>query len=84
MENAIRNSSSIRAVANELPYFKTPDERELLLGVIGALVLRRISLSKASEIMGMEKNAFLTLLDSMKVDFSYLEESDALIERKWK
>ncbi len=84
MENTTPESSSIRFIANELPYFKTVNERELLLSVIGALVLRRISLSKASEIMGMEKSAFLNLLDSMKVDFSYLEQSDAIIEREWK
>lgn len=83
MENAVQNASSIRSVASELPYFRTVDERELLLGVIGALILHVISLSKASEIMGMEKSAFLALLDSMKVNFSYLEDSDAIIERKW-
>jgi hypothetical protein len=47
--------SPLREIANELPFFKTVDDREKLLGVIGALVLREISLSKASEIMGMER-----------------------------
>jgi predicted HTH domain antitoxin len=59
------------------------DEREKLLGVVGALVLRQVSLSKAAEIMGMGKEAFLELLDAMQVEFSYLEESDVETEVKW-
>jgi hypothetical protein len=35
--------------------------REKLLGVVGALVLRQIGLSKAAEIMGMGKEGFLEL-----------------------
>jgi predicted tellurium resistance membrane protein TerC len=51
----------LRETANGLPFFKSVDDREKLLGVIGALVLRRISLGKASEIMGMGREAFLGL-----------------------
>ena len=53
------------------------------MGVVGALALRQVSLSKAAEIMGMGKEAFLELLDAMRVEFSYLEESDVETERKW-
>ena len=42
--------SPLREIANELPFFKTVDDREKLLGVIGALVLREISLSKAVDL----------------------------------
>jgi len=59
------------------------NEREKLLGVAGALVLRQVSLSKAAEIMGMGKEVFLELLDVMRVEFSYLEESDVETEVKW-
>ena len=75
--------SPLKEIASELPFFKTVDEREKLLGVLGALVLRQVSLSKAAEIMGMGNEAFLELLDAMRVEFSYLEESDAETERKW-
>jgi len=75
--------SPLREIANELPFFKSVDEREKLLGVIGALVLRRISLSKASEIMGMGREAFLGLLDAMKLEYSYLEEQDVETEKRW-
>ena len=75
--------SPFKKIASELPFFKTVNEREKLLGVVGALVLRQISLSKAAEIMGMGKEAFLELLDAMRVEFSYLEENDVETERKW-
>jgi predicted HTH domain antitoxin len=75
--------SPLKEIASELPFFKTVKEREKLLGVVGALALRHISLSKAAEIMGMGKEAFLELLDVMRVEFSYLEESDVEMERKW-
>ncbi len=73
--------SPLRMVAKDLPFFKTVDKREQLLGVVGALVLRKISLSKASEIMEMDKDTFLGLLEAIQVDFSYLEEQDVDIER---
>ena len=76
--------SPLEEIASGLPFFKTVNEREKLLGVVGALVLRQVSLSKAAEIMGMGKEAFLELLDAMKVEFSYLEESDVETEMKWR
>ena len=75
--------SPLEEIASGLPFFKTVNERQKLLGVVGALVLRQVSLSKAAEIMGMGKEAFLELLDAMKVEFSYLEESDVETEMKW-
>ena len=75
--------SPLMEIANELPFFKTRDDREKLLGVIGVLVLRKISLSKASEIMGMERERFLGLLDGIKLGYSYLEDQDLKVERKW-
>ena len=57
-------SSPVKEIASELPLFKTVNEREKLLGVVGVLVLRQISLSKAAGIMGMGKEAFTELLDT--------------------
>ena len=75
--------SPLKEIASGLPFLKTLNEREKLLGVVGALVLRQVSLNKAAEIMGMGKEAFLELLDAMRVEFSYLEENDVETERKW-
>ncbi len=76
--------SPLKEIAKDLPFFKTVDDREKLLGVVGALVLRRISLSKASEIMGMERERFLGLLDAMRLEYSYLDDQDIEVEKKWK
>jgi hypothetical protein len=76
-------SSALKEIASGLPFFKTVNEREILLGVVGALALRQVSLSKAAEVMGMGKEAFLELLDAMRVEYSYLEESDIETEVKW-
>ena len=57
-------SSPLKEIASELQFFKTVNEREKLLGVLCALLLRQISLSKAAEIMGMGKEGFLDLLDA--------------------
>ncbi|HDZ85429.1 MAG TPA: hypothetical protein ENH35_02715 [Candidatus Moranbacteria bacterium] len=73
----------LREVANDLPFLKSGQDREKLLGVVGALVLRRISLDKAAEIMNMQKDAFLTLLETIGVDFSYLEKEDLEAEKSW-
>jgi len=59
----------LKEIASELPFFKSVNEREKLLGVAGALVLRQVSLSKAAEIMGLGKEAFLGLLEAMRVEF---------------
>lgn len=73
----------LREIANEFPLLKSSEDREKLLGVVGALVLRRISFSKASEIMGMENEVFLGLLDALGVEYSYLKEEDVEAERSW-
>jgi len=73
----------LKEIASGLHFLKTLSEREKLLGVVGALLLRQVSLSKAAEIIGMGKEGFLELLDAMRVEFSYLEESDVETEVRW-
>ena len=74
-------ASPLKEIVKDLPFFKSLDDREKLLGVLGALVLRRISLRKASEIMGMETERFLGMLDAINLEYSYLEEEDVAVER---
>jgi len=57
-------------------------EHKKLLEVVGALVSRKISY-KASEAMGMRREAFLRLLEALGVEYSYLEEEDVEAERTW-
>jgi len=67
----------------DLPFQKSGEDREKLLGVVGALVLRRISLDKAAEIMGMQRERFLTLLETIGVNYSYLEQADLTEAESW-
>ena len=75
--------AALQEIADEFPLLRSTEDREKLLGVVGALVLRRISLGKASEIMGMQREAFLALLEALGVEYSYQEEKDVETERTW-
>ncbi|MBF0121151.1 MAG: hypothetical protein HQK79_20150 [Desulfobacterales bacterium] len=75
--------SPLRSIARELPFFTTVEDRENFLGIIGALVLRKISLKKASEVMHINNEGLLGMLDAMNVNFSYLEEQDIELEKVW-
>jgi len=75
--------NELREVAMDLPFLKSGEDREKLLGVVGALVLRRISLDKAAEIMGMQRERFLTLLETIGVNYSYLEQADLTEAESW-
>ncbi len=75
--------NELREVAMDLPFQKSGEDREKLLGVVGALVLRRISLDKAAEIMGMQRERFLTLLETIGVNYSYLEQADLTEAESW-
>lgn len=73
----------LQDVANELPFLKSAKDKEKMLSVVGALALRRISLDKAADIMKMQRDAFLTLLDMIGLDFSYLAHDDVEMEKNW-
>jgi len=74
---------ALKEIIETVPTFRTEEEKEKFLIVLGALSLRLISLAKASEIMGMDRYTFLKLLDALGVDFSYLEFSDVEVEKSW-
>ena len=70
------------SIVSQVPYFKTLQEKEIFLNVIGALSVKIISLSKACEVLKMNKDTLLQLLDSIGFNYSYLTESDIKDERK--
>jgi len=74
---------ALKEIIETVPTFKTEEEKEKFLIVLGALSLRLISLAKASEIMGMDRYTFLKFLDAFGVDFSYLDFSDVEVENSW-
>jgi len=50
---------ALKEIIETVPTFKTEEEKEKFLIVLGALSLRLISLAKASEIMGMDRRYLL-------------------------
>ncbi len=72
-----------KQVALEIHLFKEVEQKENFLFVLGALMMRLISLQKAAEIMETEPEMFLKILELMGIDFSYLSDEDVFIERKW-
>ena len=74
---------TLRQIASEVFLFKSIEEKEKFLFVLGALSSRLISLQKAAEVMGMDKDSFLALLDAANIDFFYLTEDDVAMEREW-
>jgi predicted HTH domain antitoxin len=63
-----------KPIALEIHLFKELEQKENFLLVLGALVMRLISLRKAAEIMEIEPDMFLKILELMDIDFSYLSE----------
>jgi predicted HTH domain antitoxin len=63
--------------------FNTLEQKENFLFILGALMIRLVSLQKASEILNLEPEAFLQILDLMRIEFSYLTQDDITIEKTW-
>lgn len=73
----------LKEVIEAVPVFETIEKKEKFLIVLSALSLRLISLSKAAELMEMNKEALLNFLDALGFKYSYLEKSDVELERSW-
>jgi len=73
----------LREIIEAVPVFETIEEKEKFLIVLSALSLRLISLSKAAELMEMDKDALLNFLNTFGFRYSYLESSDIELERSW-
>jgi predicted HTH domain antitoxin len=70
-------------IAAEVQLFNTLEQKENFLFILGALMIRLVSLQKASEILNLEPEAFLQILDLMRIEFSYLTQDDITIEKTW-
>lgn len=73
----------LKKIANELQCFRETEEKEKFLFVLGALTSRIISIQKAAEVMGMDRDFFSRLLEILGVEFSYLDEIDVQGEKNW-
>jgi predicted HTH domain antitoxin len=77
------NKELTKTIASELQVFKTVDQKENFLFLLGALLAKVISLQKAAEVMDMEPEMFLQILDLMGIEFSYLSENDVALDKTW-
>lgn len=77
------NRELTQTIASELQAFKTVEQKENFLFLLGALLAKVISLQKASEVMEMEPEMFLQILDLMGIEFSYLSENDVALDKNW-
>jgi len=68
---------------NEKRLFQSVEQKENFLFLLGALLVRVISLKKAAEVMQLEPTEFLKILDLMGIEFSYLSEEDVVVEKSW-
>ena len=75
------SNSSLQEIANTLPVFTEPEQKERFLFVLGALTAKVISLRKAAEVMNLDEEALLQTLDLLGIEFSYLTEEDIELER---
>ena len=69
-------------ILREVPLFKSMEKKQRFIEVMGALSLRLVSLARAAEIMGMEKDQFLNILDNYGYEFSFLDQDDIEVERE--
>jgi hypothetical protein len=79
----MESTQVFRNIAAEIQLFPDLEQKQNFVFVVGALVVRAISLQKAAEIMNLETDVFLQILDLMGLEFSYLSEEDVLRERSW-
>ena len=77
------NRELTKTIASELQVFKTVEQKENFLFLLGAVLAKVISLQKAAEVMEMEPEMFLQILDLMGIEFSYLSENDVALEKNW-
>lgn len=77
------NKEVLRSVASEIQLFNDIEQKETFLFVLGALFSRVISLKKAAELMDVEPDTFISILDLMGLEFSYLSPQDVLLEKNW-
>ena len=77
------NGELTKTIASELQIFKTVEQKENFIFLVGALLAKVISIQKAAEVMEIETEMFLQILDLMGIEFSYLSENDIAIEKNW-
>jgi predicted HTH domain antitoxin len=69
-------------LVEEFPLFKSKEEKEKFLLVLGLLLSRTISFGRAAELVETTEDGLWALLDALGIEFSMLDEEEARRERE--
>ena len=75
------NRELTESIASEFQIFKTLEQKENFLFLLGALMVKLISLQKAAEIMEMEPEMFLQTLELLGIEFPYLSGNQVSMQK---
>ena len=64
-------------VIEKFPLFEKYEEKEKFFTVVGLLFTRRVTLAKAAEVLGMDRDEFSRVLKLMGLEYSYLSAEEA-------
>ncbi|MGQ4914212.1 MAG: UPF0175 family protein [Candidatus Asgardarchaeia archaeon] len=67
----------IENVIMEFQLFSKYTEKERFFKVLGLFVAHQISLAKAAELLNMQRDEFISILDKLNVEYSYLDKEEA-------
>jgi len=73
---------SINATIARFPLFRDYRRKEEFFTALGMLYSRQITLSKAAELLNMDRDEFSVILKNMNPEYSYLTEDEAEKELK--
>jgi len=73
---------NINTTIARFPLFKDYESKERFFLALGMLYSRQITLSKAAELLNMDRDEFSVILKKMNLEYSYLTEDEAAKESK--
>jgi len=68
---------SIDATVARFPLFKDYEGKQRFLTVLGMLYSRQVTLSKAAELLDMDRNELSVILKSLNLEYSYLTKDES-------
>lgn len=75
-------SVDIDVIVAKFPLFKDYEQKGRFFTVVGLLFSRQVTLSKAAELLNMDRDEFSVILKNMGLNYSYLTENEAEKELK--
>lgn len=73
---------SINATVARFPLFNGYEEKQRFLTVLGMLYSRQVTLSRAAELLDMDRDELSVILKSLNLEYSYLTKAESEKELK--